>query len=164
MRRPARRSSRRMRAALAAALLFGLAAGPAFAERAQVKGEVVDTWCYLSGVMGGPDAVVGTAHHTCAVWCAAGGIPVGLLAEDGTLYMVLKIAGAGTADGPERILSIQSHQVTADGEVYKRDGLTYLIVDKVVADEGVLRQTHKEFGFVPPNAVSDEEIARIKKQ
>ena len=31
----------------------------AAAETVTVTGEVVDTWCYLSGVMGGPDAAVG---------------------------------------------------------------------------------------------------------
>ena len=62
-------------------------------ERVQVKGEVIDTWCYFSGVMGGPESVVGSAHHTCALWCAAGGIPVGILADDGTVYMVIKWEG-----------------------------------------------------------------------
>ena len=59
------------RTALGAAL--ALAALPALAaegERVRVTGEMVDTWCYFSGVMGGPDAVVGSAHHTCALWCA----------------------------------------------------------------------------------------------
>ena len=51
----------------------------------EITGEIIDTWCYMSGVMGGPEAVTGSAHHTCALWCAAGGIPVGVLAEDGTI-------------------------------------------------------------------------------
>ena len=68
--------------------------------RIQVTGEIMDTWCYFSGVMGGPDAVVGTAHHTCALWCSAGGIPVGLLGEDGTVYMVLKICLLYTSPSP----------------------------------------------------------------
>ena len=59
----------------------------AAAEKIKVKGEIIDTWCYFSGVMGGPEAVTGSAHHTCALWCAAGGIPVGVLAEDGTVYV-----------------------------------------------------------------------------
>ena len=68
------------------AALLGLLVTPAFAaegERITVTGEIIDTWCYYSGVMGGPDSVVGSAHHTCALWCSAGGIPVGLLGEDG---------------------------------------------------------------------------------
>ena len=69
-------------------LMACFAAMPAAASegtRIQVTGEIIDTWCYYSSVMGGPDAVVGSAHHTCALWCSAGGIPVGLLAEDGTV-------------------------------------------------------------------------------
>ena len=66
-------------------------------QRVQVTGEIMDTWCYYSGVMGGQDAVVGSAHHTCAVWCAAGGIPVGLLTDEGEVYLVLEVEGKGTA-------------------------------------------------------------------
>ena len=87
--------------ALAAGLMAPTAPGAAPAasgERVQVEGEIIDTWCYLSGVMGGQDAVVGSAHHTCAMWCAAGGIPVGLLGDDGEVYMVLKWAGSDDVD------------------------------------------------------------------
>ena len=73
-------------------------------KRIQVKGEIIDTWCYYSGVMGGPDAVVGSAHHTCALWCSAGGIPVGLLAEDGTVYMVIKIEDDDVSNGGQTAL------------------------------------------------------------
>ena len=72
-----------MRHVLIAALLTGglaFPAGAAEGTRIEVTGEIIDTWCYYSGVMGGADAVVGSAHHTCALWCSAGGIPVGLLA------------------------------------------------------------------------------------
>jgi len=145
--------------------LASLVPTPAHAQwRVQVTGEIIDTWCYLSGVMGGPEAVVGTAHHTCAIWCAAGGIPVGLLSDDGKLYMVLKLEGAGTVDGGERVLSLQSHVVTADGHYYERDGLNYLIVDKVVADAGITVRNHEIVGVVPPNAMPDDVIERLKKQ
>ena len=51
---------------------LAVAAAPALAapEKVTVTGEMIDTWCYLSGVMGGAEAVVGTAHHACAMWCA----------------------------------------------------------------------------------------------
>ncbi len=146
-------------------VLAGLPVGPTVAnERLRVTGEMIDTWCYLSGVMGGPEAVVGSAHHTCAVWCAAGGIPVGLLGDDGKLYMVLKLDGAGTADGPERVLSIQSNKITADGQLFQRDGLNYLIIDKIVDNSGITVRNHADFGFVPPNAVPDAVIDTLKKQ
>lgn len=140
--------------------LIPLMALPAIAaaadgQRITVTGEIIDTWCYFSGVMGGPDAVVGTAHHTCALWCSAGGIPVGLLAEDGTVYMVLKIEGDdGSASGDTQ-LSLASHEVTADGMLYKRDGLNYLVVEKVVTDHGITNLTHLDYGAVPPFAIPD---------
>ena len=149
-------------AALALAALLSSAA--AAQQKVSVTGEMLDTWCYLSGVMGGPEATVGSAHHTCAMWCAAAGIPVGLLTDDGTLYMVLKLEGAGTAGGGENILRIQSKRITADGIHYKRDGQNYLIIDKVVADAGITVKNHGDFGVVPPNAIPESVIEKVKKQ
>ncbi len=137
---------------------FALAALPALAaqgERVRVTGEMIDTWCYFSGVMGGPDAVVGTAHHTCALWCAAGGIPVGLLADDGTVYMVIKWQGsADVADG-ETLLRVASHRLTAEGIAFERDGIHYLVVEKVVEDEGIVNLSHEDYGVTPPFAFPD---------
>lgn len=122
-------------------------------ERITVTGEAIDTWCYYSGVMGGPDAVVGSAHHTCALWCSAGGIPVGLLAEDGTVYMVLKIESDDTSNGGDTQLSVASHSITADGTYYARDGINYLVVSKVVADLGITNLNHEDYGPVPGFAI-----------
>lgn len=142
------------------AAALALAPGAAFAaqgERVTVTGEAIDTWCYFSGVMGGPDAVVGSAHHTCALWCSAGGIPVGLLAEDGTVYMVLKIEGDDGSNGGDTQLHVASHVLTADGMLYQRDGINYLVVEEVTADEDILKLTHEDFGVVPGFAIPDPE-------
>ena len=126
------------------------------ADTLTVTGEAIDTWCYFSGVMGGPDAVVGSAHHTCALWCAAGGIPVGLLAEDGTVYMVLKIdRDDDHANGGDRLLHIASHAITATGEHHVRDGVHYLIVDEVTADDGIVNLTHEDYDVVPSFAIPE---------
>ncbi len=143
-------------------LAVGIAvlAAPLFAAegtRVQVTGEIIDTWCYFSGVMGGPDAVVGTAHHTCALWCSAGGIPVGLLGEDGTVYMVLKIEGSGDNAGGDTQLSLASHQIVADGMLYERDGLNYLVVENVVTDNDITVENHLDYGTVPPFAIPKED-------
>ncbi len=142
-------------AAAVAVMGAGAAVLPAHAEeRVQVTGEIIDTWCYLSGVMGGPDAVVGSAHHTCALWCAAGGIPVGVLGDDGTVYMVLKLGNGDDAiTGGDAILEIQSNRITADGTLYERDGINYLVVNDVVANEGITNLSHETFGVVPPFAI-----------
>lgn len=141
---------------LAAILATPLAAA-AEGERIQVTGEMIDTWCYFSGVMGGPDAVVGSAHHTCAMWCAAGGIPIGLLADDGTVYMVTKWQGAPDIVGEQSLLRVQSHRMTAAGSLHVRDGINYLFVEDVAADEGITNRSHEDFGVVPPFAIPDTE-------
>ena len=126
-------------------------------ERVQVTGEIMDTWCYFSGVMGGPDAVVGTAHHTCALWCSAGGIPVGLLAEDGTVYMVLKIEEDDQSASGDTQLRLASHSITADGMLYRRDGLNYLVVEEVVSDMDIVNLNAADYGTVPPFAIPEGE-------
>lgn len=125
-------------------------------EAVTLTGELIDSFCYLSGVMGGPEAVVGTAHHKCALWCAAGGIPVGLLAEDGTVYMILQVGDDTSAAPPPSLFEKMSHQVTVDGEVYQRDGINYLVIQNLSNDAGIVNMTHEDFGVVPPFALPQE--------
>ena len=40
------------------------------------------------------------------LWCSAGGIPVGLLAEDGTVYMVLKVGEDSDSAGGDTALHL----------------------------------------------------------
>lgn len=126
-----------------------------------VTGEIMDTWCYLSGVMGGPEATLGTAHHTCAMWCAAGGIPVGLRTDSGEIYMVLQVEGAGTADGDPAILEIQSDHITADGMSYERNGINYLIVEQIVSNDGITNVSHEDYGLVPPFTIPKDAKKKI---
>lgn len=142
-------------AVLAAVFLFPSAATAQTGERIQVTGEAIDTWCYFSGVMGGPEAVVGSAHHTCALWCSAGGIPVGLLTEDGTVYMVLKYPGAAGVASDETVLKVASHTLTADGMFYERDGINYIVVEEVVADLDITNANHGDWGVVPGFAIPE---------
>lgn len=113
--------------------------------RVTVTGEIVDTWCYITEIM----YSVGTAHHQCAVWCAIGGIPVSILGDDGTVYMVLRIEGDDTSVANPTIVTIQTHKVTVDGDLYRRDGVNYLIVTTVADDHGIVNLTHDEYGIQP---------------
>lgn len=126
-------------------------------QRITITGEFIDTWCYFSGVMGGPDAVVGSAHHTCALWCSAGGIPVGLLTEDGTVYMVLKVEGDDANAGGDTLLSLASDTITADGIYYARDGLNYIVVEEIVENFGIVNETHLDVGVTPNFAVPQDQ-------
>ena len=132
----------------AAAGLAVALSGPAQAvtpKRVQISGEIIDTWCYVTEIM----YAEGTAHHQCAVWCAVGGIPVSIKAKDGTVYMVLRVEGDDTNVANPKIVTIQSHDVTVDGDHYVRDGVNYLIVNKVATDKGIVNMTHDEYGVVP---------------
>jgi hypothetical protein len=115
------------------------------AERVRVSGELVDTWCAISGIM----HAYGTAHHQCAVWCAVGGIPVSIRADDGTFYMVLKLEGDAQSVANPKLVTIQGHHVTVDGDLHTRDGVNYLLVDQVATDQGIVNLTHGEYGIVP---------------
>ncbi|MEM8653320.1 MAG: hypothetical protein AAGF36_01130 [Pseudomonadota bacterium] len=136
-----------------AAMALPMAGHAADGSRIQVTGEIIDTWCYFSGVMGSPDAVVGSAHHTCALWCSAGGIPVGLLAEDGTVYMVLKVGEDDQLAGGDGILKLAAHTVEADGMLYERDGLNYIVVNSVLSDLDITNKNHDDYGNVPPFSI-----------
>jgi len=122
-------------------------------KRVSLRGELIDTWCYFSGVMGGPEAVQGSAHHTCAIWCAAGGIPVGMLGEDGEVYMILKLPEDDQSAGGDTFVELTNDTIEADGMVYERDGLKYLVVSEVTSNEGVANVNHEDFGVVPGFAI-----------
>ena len=137
-----------------------LSAAPALAEteptKIRVEGELIDTWCYFSGVMGSPEAVIGTAHHTCALWCAAGGIPVGLRTAEGAVYMVLKLEeGDGVLSDMDTLLELQTDMIVADGLHYRRDGIDYLVVDTVVDNSGITNLNHDEWGVTPGFAIPE---------
>jgi hypothetical protein len=129
-------------------LMVGLTAAMAQAgamKRVQITGEVIDSWCYLSEIM----YALGTAHHQCALWCAAGGIPTGILGEDGQVYVILKLGDDDRAVANPAIMEIQTHKVTVEANLIERDGINYLLIDRIVDDSGVVNETHEEYGIQP---------------
>ena len=114
-------------------------------ERVRVEGELIDTWCYVTEIM----YARGSAHYQCAVWCAVGGIPVSIRAADGTLYVVLRIEDDTQNVSNPSIVRIQSHQVSVEGDLIRRDGVNYLLVSQVADDEGIVDLTHEKFGIQP---------------
>ncbi|RDD61267.1 hypothetical protein [Ferruginivarius sediminum] len=133
------------RVLLAFSLAAGIAVPASAAERVQVTGEVIDSWCYLTQIM----YAQGTAHHQCALWCAAGGVPVAIRSGEEEVYFILKMGEGETNVADPRVMEIQTHNITVDGDLYERDGMKYLVVDTVVADEGIVNETHETFGVQP---------------
>jgi len=131
-------------AAIVGAAWLPLAAA-ATPQRVTVTGELIDTWCYVTEIM----YATGTAHHQCAVWCALGGIPVSVLGEDGNVYVVLRVEDEGISVANPRLLTIQGHVVTVDGDLYERDGVRYLVVTEVADDKGIVELSHEDYGIQP---------------
>lgn len=115
------------------------------AEKVTVTGEIIDSWCYLTEIM----YPLGTAHHQCAVWCAAGGIPVGILSDDGTPYILLSFQGDGQSAANPALLDLQTHHVVLEGQAFERDGMHYLLADRLVEDHGITNMTHDDYGIQP---------------
>ena len=143
---------RRIATLMAAGLLLAGSSAAATAattaatpQRVQITGEIIDTWCYITEIMF-PE---GSAHHQCALWCAAGGIPVGVLGDDGQVYMVLKLGDDTTNVANPAVLEIQTNRVTVDGELIERDGINYLLIDRIVGNEGIVNVNHEDYGIQP---------------
>jgi hypothetical protein len=92
---------------------------------------------------------LGRAYHQCALGGAAGGIPVGILGEDGQVYVVLKLGDDSASVANPTIMEIQTHKITVDANLIERDRINYLPVDEIVDDAGVVKETHEEYVIQP---------------
>jgi hypothetical protein len=92
-----------------------------------MKGELVDLACYLS------KGAKGEGHKKCAQMCAAQGQPIGLLASDGKLYLVLgKHEGTALDDAKKLCGSM----VELTGTHIERDGMHAIVLDSVKESKG----------------------------
>ena len=53
-------------------------------ETKTVTGEILDMKCYMTSGAHGPE------HKDCAVMCVKGGSPMGILADDGKVYLLIE--------------------------------------------------------------------------
>jgi hypothetical protein len=87
-----------------------------------VKGEVLDMTCYIAYNLSGPE------HASCARDCIRSGLPVGIKAEDGKVYLLTGKAGkpvnAQLADYAAKVVTIR-------GKETMRDGFAQLQVDEI---------------------------------
>jgi hypothetical protein len=88
-----------------------------------VKGEVVDLWCYLEG------GDHGSEHKDCAVSCAKAGNPVGLVTENGEVYVMMGIKDH--QPGKDVLISKMAETVTVGGTLVKKGGTQVIYVSSV---------------------------------
>lgn len=87
------------------------------AKDVTLKGEIVDLSCYLTKGAKGAD------HAKCAADCISKGAPAGLLAEDGTVTLLIskKVKLAGFA----------GKTVDVKGKCYEKGGLKGVVVEDI---------------------------------
>ena len=112
-----------------ALLAMTLPTMPVFASEAKivtVKGEVIDTACYFA------KGAKGERHKKCAQMCVKGGIPAGLLAEDGTIYILNEDhSDERHAAAFEKIKERAAEVVTVKGALIEKSGVKMLFVHEV---------------------------------
>jgi hypothetical protein len=103
------------------AILFFACAAFA-ADEVTLTGEIVDLHCYTSR------GARGEEHAGCANACISRDVPAGLIAEDGTLYLLLNEKSVAVK---EKVAGKAGKKVTARGKLVERSGLKALQLTSV---------------------------------
>lgn len=84
-------------------------------KEATISGTVIDVSCKFRHGLSGAD------HRMCAQVCADKGIPLAILADDGTLYVPVSEGMPGESQN-ERLKAHAEHKVTVKGTVFEAGG------------------------------------------
>jgi len=90
-----------------------------------VTGEILDMKCYMTSGAHGPD------HKDCAAMCVKGGSPMGILASDGKVYLLIE--GKNDSGAFEEAKKHAGETVTVTGTLSQKNGVQGLIVSEVKA-------------------------------
>ncbi len=88
-----------------------------------VQGEILDLACYVGHEAKGPK------HASCAAMCLKAGQPMGLLAKDGTVYLLLGDHDDTSAFNTAKEMAAKNVEIA--GEPVSRDGIKGIIVKSV---------------------------------
>ena len=89
-----------------------------------VTGEILDMKCYMTS------GERGEGHKDCAASCIKGGAPMGILADDGKVYLLIE-GKSGTAF--EEAKKHAGETVTVTGTLSEKNGVQALVVTEVKA-------------------------------
>lgn len=100
------------------------AATPALAqEDITVQGEIVDLACYLSKGSRGP------SHRVCAQKCAERGIPIGVLTDDGNLFLLLE--DHSDEEPYEDAKKLAGDRAEVKGKKFSKPGIVGIVVGEI---------------------------------
>ena len=89
-----------------------------------IKGELVDSLCYVAMAAKGP------WHKQCAIYCAKAGIPISIL-EDGTGKLYTVLPKEDKTGYPASVINKMGETVTLKGDLYESGGQRYVTVESV---------------------------------
>lgn len=92
-------------------------------KKITVKGEILDLACYIS------HEGKGIKHQKCALTCLKSGQPMGLLAEDGTVYLLM--ADHQDSKAFDEAKSYAAEKVEISGEFSERANIKAITVKSV---------------------------------
>lgn len=91
-----------------------------------VSGELVDMSCFMA------HEGRGKKHTKCAEQCILGGAPLGLVTEDGKVYLLVEDHSTPKAKKPyAQAKELVAHTVTITGHAYERGGVQAVVVESV---------------------------------
>lgn len=90
-----------------------------------VTGEILDMKCYMAS------GAHGEGHKECAATCINGGAPMGILTDDGKVYLLIE--GSKNADAYDEAKKFAGEKVTLTGTVSEKNGVEAIIVTEVKA-------------------------------
>jgi hypothetical protein len=117
-----------------AVTLVGVASSAQAQEHMMPKGEevtltnvqVIDLHCYTAGGM------KGEMHKQCNIACAEAGVPLGLLSEDGKVYVpVSKAPMTGQAKFNDLLVEHAEQFVNVTGTLFERGGVLGIEIQSV---------------------------------
>jgi type 1 fimbria pilin len=94
-------------------------------EKVTLQGEILDMACYVSR------GATGAEHAKCAKACVKGGQPMGILAKDGTVYLLYASHEDGSAFNETK--EFAGAQVELTGMVASKSGIKGIEVQSVKA-------------------------------
>jgi hypothetical protein len=89
-------------------------------EEVTVKGEILDMTCYLS------KGSKGDRHKTCAKMCAKKGLPIGVLTDEGKVFLLIE--DHDDPDPYEAVKDLAGGQAEITGKRYSKDGIESIMV------------------------------------
>jgi hypothetical protein len=94
-----------------------------------VKGELVDMACFMA------HEGKGKKHADCGKMCVVGGAPLGLLAADGSVYLLVEDHSSAKARKPYlEAKKLVAETVTIKGDMHQRGGVQAIVVESVAKE------------------------------